>query len=83
MVLRMPHIATVTHKNMVTSPAAVRRKYDIRKGDRVQFVEVKGAIIILPVKSLSDMHGVDRKHAKALLEGIRELNLEHRKKVSG
>jgi AbrB family looped-hinge helix DNA binding protein len=79
--LCMAQIATVTSKSMVTLPAALRRKYGIRNGDKVQFVEVDGSIMMIPVKSLSDMHGLDRKHAKALLEGIRELNLEHRKEA--
>jgi AbrB family looped-hinge helix DNA binding protein len=81
MVLGLTAIATVTSKSMVTIPAAVRRKYSIRNGDKVQFVEVDGAIMMIPVRSLSEMHGLDKDHAKALLEGVRELNLEHRKEA--
>ncbi|MGP8070590.1 MAG: AbrB/MazE/SpoVT family DNA-binding domain-containing protein [Candidatus Bathyarchaeia archaeon] len=76
-------MATVTSKTMVTIPSSIRRKYGIREGDRVQFVEVDGAIMMIPVKSLSEMQGMDKAHAKALLEGVRELNREHRKEVRG
>jgi len=33
------------------------------------------------VKSLSEMQGMDKAHSKALLEGVRELNREHRKEA--
>lgn len=79
----MGEVATVTSKTMVTIPSSIRRKYGIREGDRVQFVEVDGAIMMIPTKSLSEMHGMDKAHAKALLQGVRELNREHRKEAHG
>lgn len=66
---------------MVTIPSAIRRKYGIKNGDKVQFVEVDGAVMLIPVKTLAQMHGLDREHAKALIEGIRELNRERRKEA--
>ncbi len=78
MVKHMASVATVTSKSMVTIPSSIRRKYSIKEGDKVQFVEVEGALMMIPVKSLSEMHGMFREHAKALKEGIRELNREHR-----
>ena len=81
MVLKLSEIRTVTSKSMVTIPAAVRRKYGIRNGDKVQFIEVDGTIMVIPVKRLSEMRGLDKAHAKALLQGVRELNLEHRKEA--
>lgn len=77
----MGEIATVTSKSMITIPSSIRRRYDIKEGDKMQFVEVDGAVMMIPVKSLSEMHGMDRVHAKTLLEGIRELNREHRKEA--
>jgi AbrB family looped-hinge helix DNA binding protein len=70
--------ATVTSKSMVTIPSSLRRKYGIEEGDKVQFVEVDGAIMMIPVKSLGDMHGMFRERAKDLIEGVRELDREHR-----
>jgi len=66
---------------MVTIPSSIRKKFGIKEGDKVQFVEVDGAVIMIPVKSLSEMHGMDKAHSKALLEGVRELNREHRKEA--
>lgn len=77
----MTEVATVTSKSMVTIPSSIRRKHGIKEGDKVQFVEVDGAIMMIPVKSLSEMYGMDRVHAKTLIESIRELNHEHRKEA--
>jgi len=79
MVGALTETATVTSKSMVTIPSSLRRKYRIEEGDKVQFVEVDGAIMMIPVKSLAQMHGMFREHAKALIEGVRELDREHRK----
>ena len=83
MVTSIAQTATVTSKSMVTIPSSIRRKYGIKEGDKVQFVEVDGAVMMIPVKSLAEMHGLFREHAKALKEGIRELNREHRREARG
>lgn len=73
--------ATVTSKSMVTIPSSIRRRYGIKEGSKIEFVEVDGAIVMIPVKKLAEMHGMDRAHAKILVEGVRELNREHRKEA--
>ncbi len=83
MVKQMPEKAKVTSKSMVTLPSSIRRKYGIREGNRMQFVEADGAVMMIPVKSLSEMHGMDKARARALREGIRELNREHRREARG
>ena len=65
------------------NPLSIRRKYGIKEGDKVQFVEVDGAIMMIPLKSLSEMQGMDKAHSKALFQGVRELNREHRKEARG
>lgn len=77
----MAETATVTSKSMVTIPSSIRRKFGIKEGDKVQFVEVDGAVMMIPVKSLAEMHGMFREHAKTLIEGVRELDREHRKEA--
>ena len=77
----MVEMVTVTRKGMVTIPSSIRRKYGIKNGDRVQFVQVNGAVMVIPVKTLSEMYGLDKEHAKVLMEGIRELNRERRKEA--
>jgi AbrB family looped-hinge helix DNA binding protein len=79
----MIEIAKVTSKSRVTIPSSIRRKYGIRNGDKVQFVGVEGAVMMIPVKSLPEMYGLDKQHAKDLIEGIRELNREYRKEAAG
>jgi AbrB family looped-hinge helix DNA binding protein len=81
MVRSLTATATVTSKSMVTIPSSIRRKYGIKEGDKVQFVEVDGALMMIPVRSLTEMHGMDRADARVLIEGIRELNREHRKEA--
>ncbi|TLY01450.1 MAG: AbrB/MazE/SpoVT family DNA-binding domain-containing protein [Thaumarchaeota archaeon] len=41
--VRMGQVATVTSKSMVTIPSKVRRKYDLRQGSKVEFVEIERA----------------------------------------
>lgn len=79
----MAETATVTRKGMVALPALIRRRYKIKEGDRVQFAEVDGAIMIIPVKSLAEMHGMFRDQGKRLIDGVRELNREHRMRTRG
>ena len=43
------HIAYVTSKGQLTIPVELRRKYKIKKGTRVNFVEGDGKIIMQPV----------------------------------
>lgn len=74
-------LATVTSKSMVTIPSSIRRKYGIEEGSKVQFVEVDGAIVLVPVKTLTEMGGLDKRRGKVLMEGVRELNREHRKEA--
>jgi len=73
--------ATVTSKSMVTIPARIRRKYGIKEGMKVEFVELDGAVLMIPLMSLRQLRGIDKEHAEALREAIRELNAEHRKEA--
>ncbi len=66
---------------MVKIHSSLKRKYRIRQGERVRSVEVDGKVMMIPVKNLGEMFGMDRANAKSLLDGIRELNREHRNKA--
>ncbi|MEM2480330.1 MAG: AbrB/MazE/SpoVT family DNA-binding domain-containing protein, partial [Candidatus Bathyarchaeia archaeon] len=50
---------TITEKGTVTIPAEIRRKYNLRKGSRVEFVETDEGILIIPVVPLEELYGVD------------------------
>jgi AbrB family looped-hinge helix DNA binding protein len=43
------HTAYVTSKGQLVIPSKLRRKYNIKKGTRVNFVEDNGKIILQPV----------------------------------
>ncbi|MGC9104747.1 MAG: AbrB/MazE/SpoVT family DNA-binding domain-containing protein [Candidatus Methanodesulfokora sp.] len=77
----MEHIAKVTSKSMVTIPAEIMRKYGIKEGIRVKFIETEAGILMIPIPKLEDLHGIDRQHASVIIEGIRELEAEHRKEA--
>jgi AbrB family looped-hinge helix DNA binding protein len=48
----MPRIATVSSKLQVTLPAAFRRKYHLKPGDKVQLEVRNGRIILTPYRSM-------------------------------
>ncbi|MGQ9543436.1 MAG: AbrB/MazE/SpoVT family DNA-binding domain-containing protein [Candidatus Bathyarchaeia archaeon] len=74
----MGYIAKVTSKSMVTIPVEIMRKYRIKEGMRVKFIETEAGILVIPIPSLEGLRGIDRQHANAITEGIRELEAEHR-----
>jgi AbrB family looped-hinge helix DNA binding protein len=78
----MSHLATVTSKSMVTIPAAIRRKYKLRQGAKVAFVEADDTIVLIPVPPLHELFGIDRAHRAVLLQAIRELHAEHRQEAT-
>ncbi len=79
--VRMGQIATVTSKSMVTIPARVRRKYDLRQGSKVEFVEIEEGLFLVPVKTLRELRGAGREKSNLLIEGVRELEAEHREEA--
>ena len=79
--VKMGEVATVTSESMVTIPARIRRKYALHQGSKVEFVEIEEGIFLVPLKSLKEMRGVDKKHARLLVEGVRELEKEHREEA--
>jgi AbrB family looped-hinge helix DNA binding protein len=75
--------ASVTSKSMVNIPAKIRRKYSIKEGTQIVFVENEnGTLELIPVPSLSDLFGAGREKREALLEGIRDLEREHRREAA-
>jgi len=82
MVRFLNETATVTSKSMVTIPDKIRQKYGIKEGMRVEFVEMEDAVLMIPLKSLSELKGADKVHEKVLREAIRELGEERRREAS-
>jgi len=57
------------------------RKYRIKEGMRVKFIESETGILMIPIPKLEDLRGMDRQHAALITEGIRELEAEHREEA--
>ncbi len=77
----MGFLAKVTSKSMVTIPAEIMRKYGIRSGMRVKFVETEAGILMIPIPSFKDLRGIDRQHASEIIKCVRELEAEHRREA--
>jgi bifunctional DNA-binding transcriptional regulator/antitoxin component of YhaV-PrlF toxin-antitoxin module len=71
-------VATITSKKMVTIPVRIMKKYGLRQGRKVRFEETEGGLLLVPVLSLRELQGAAKNHAKALIEGVGELEREHR-----
>ena len=78
----MGEVATVTSKSMVTIPSRIRRKYSLRQGSKVEFVEIEEGIFLVPLKTLRELRGGRKRGSKLLMEGARELENEHREEAS-
>ena len=78
MVKALNETATVTSKSMVTIPVKIRQKYNIKEGMKVEFVELEDVVLMIPLRDLKELKGVDKVHEEVLREAIRELNKEHR-----
>jgi AbrB family looped-hinge helix DNA binding protein len=71
-------VATITSKSMVTIPARIRKKYSLRQGSKVEFVEIEEGLLLVPLKSLRELRGAAREKSPSLISGVRELEREHR-----
>ncbi len=73
---------TITEKGTVTIPADIRRKYHLRKGTRVRFVETEHGVLIVPVVPLDELYGADRDQRERVYRMIAELQEERRREAS-
>ena len=73
---------TITEKGTVTIPAEIRRKYRLKKGTRVEFIETSDGVMIVPVLPLKDLFGQDRDSKETVYRMIREIEDERRGETS-
>jgi AbrB family looped-hinge helix DNA binding protein len=66
----------------VTIPAEIRKKYRLRKGSRVEFIETSEGVMIVPVVPLKDLFGSDRDSKEMVYKMINELEDERRREAS-
>jgi len=77
----MGQVATVTSKSMVTIPSRIRRKYSLKQGSKVEFVEIEDGLLLVPVKTLRELRGLGKEKSSLLIEGVLELEKEHREEA--
>lgn len=74
-------VATVTSRSMVTIPSKIRKKYGLKQGSKIGFIEIEGGLLLVPLKSLQELRGGGKGNPRALLAGVRELEREHRREA--
>ena len=77
--MEMTESATVTSKGSVNIPAKIRRKYGIKSGYGVSFVEAKGGILMVPIPPLMDLFGSAKRYRQGLVDIVRNLERDRRK----
>lgn len=78
----MTETATVTSKSMINIPASIRRKYGIKEGDKVVFIETNQGPVLIRVPPLRELFGSGRVHRGKLIGAVRELEAEHRREAA-
>ncbi len=73
---------TITEKGTVTIPVEIRKKYNLGKGSRVEFVETDEGILLVPTVPLENLSGVDKAIKETVYGMIKELQEERRKEAS-
>jgi len=79
--VEMGEVGTVTSKSMVTIPSRIRRKYGLRQGSKVEFVEIEEGIFLVPLKTLRELRSAAGKGGRCLVEAASELETEHREEA--
>lgn len=78
----MTETATVTSKSMINIPASIRRKYSIKEGDKVAFVETNEGLVLIRIPPLNELFGSGRLHTDKLIRAVKELEAEHRREAA-
>jgi AbrB family looped-hinge helix DNA binding protein len=73
---------TITEKGTVSIPSHIRKKYGLQKGAKVEFMDTKEGIIIVPVVAIEDLFGADSSRKKLVREMIEEIHEERRREAS-
>jgi len=73
---------TITEKGTVSIPSAIRNKYRLRKGAKVEFIDTEDGIVIVPVVPLQALFGADKSRKKLVRDMVREIHEERRREAS-
>jgi len=70
---------TITEKGTVTIPSRIRKKYSLKKGSKITFVETDQGVLVVPIVSLEDLRGIDREKKNLVYGMIKEIEEERRR----
>ena len=65
---------TVTEKGTVTIPVKIRKKYNLKRGSKVKFLETEKGALLIPAPTFEELRGVFSKDLAH--EIVRELQEE-------
>lgn len=70
--------AIINKKGMVTIPAKLRKKHDLHEGSEVAFIELEGAIVLIPILDFESLRPFlpSRKQMKKIYDDSREIELQ-------
>jgi AbrB family looped-hinge helix DNA binding protein len=77
----MEAIHTITKKGTVIIPVEIRKKHNLKEGSKVKFIETENGALIMPVLSLADLRGIDKKRKEIVYKMIRKLQAERRQEA--
>jgi AbrB family looped-hinge helix DNA binding protein len=71
----------VTNNGMITIPAAFRKKFDLKDGDKVLILEDQGTLRIIPIRSDAELrrNSYSSEDMKEVSEIIKKEELEREK----
>jgi len=70
----------VTEKGTVTIPVRIRKKYNLKRGSKVKFVETEQGALLIPSPSFEELRGVIKKDLAYQM--IKELQQERREEAA-
>ena len=62
-------------------PEELRTPLGLKEGALVKIIQREGYVILMPVRSLMELFGIDARHKETLLKAIRELEEERREEA--
>ncbi len=65
---------------MINIPVSIRKRYGIKEGDKVIFLETDQGPVLLRVPPLIELYGSSRAH-RGIIRAIQELEREHRREA--
>lgn len=73
-------IGTIGKQSKLTIPSEIRKKYGLRYGGKVEFVEASEGITLVPLISLKELRVVAKEHYVSIVSRIEKLERRGRGK---